>query len=300
MQILESDNAILQFSEKNKPIAYAEDRETIIFKTLDCFSNKLEKESQLFNSVGWGDINPATGPLYINGAEKGDILKVDIIDIELDDKGVTADAPGHGVFGKIWDREVTKIVPVKFGKVEFNDKIKLDLKPMIGVIGTAPANGKEIPTSTPDSHGGNMDCKEIGINTSLYLPVNVSGALLAMGDVHAVMGDGEVSVCGIEIASTIKVKVSIIKDFELPLPFLVNDTKAMTIYSAKTLDEAAEGAVFQMQKFTTEKLGIEPHESAMLLSAAADLKICQIVDPLKTCRMELPLEIIEKYGYTFN
>ncbi len=297
---LSSKQAVLSMCETNKPVARVKSGETVVFETLDCFSNKIQTESQLFNSVGWADINPATGPLFVDGAEAGDTLKVEILDIKLDDWAVTADAPGHGVFGHMWDKEVTKIMPVKDGKVYFNDKIQLDIKPMIGVIGTAPANGQDIPTGTPGPHGGNMDCKEICQGTTLYLPVNTEGGLLAMGDMHAVMADGEVSVCGIEISGQITVRVTVIKNSELPMPFLVNDSYVMTIYSASTLDEAAKGTAAQMLRFATENLGIEPHEAAMLLSAAADLRICQIVDPLMTCRMELPLWITEKYGYKFS
>lgn len=299
VQKLSRNKSVLSLSAKHKPVAHASSGETIAFETFDCFSNRIATEDQLFSSVGWEDINPATGPLYIDDARIGDILKVDVLDIHLDAQAVTSTAPGNGVFGDRWEREVTRIVQVKGGKVRFNDRLELNASPMIGVIGTAPPEDEDIPTGTPGAHGGNMDCKKIGVGTSLYLPVNVDGALLAMGDVHAVMGDGEVSVCGIEIAAEITVRVSVVKGVSLPLPLLVDDAHVMTIYSAESLDEAADGAAHNMLDFATQQLGIEAHEAAMLLSAAADLCICQVVDPLKTCRMELPLWIVEQYGYRF-
>ena len=87
-----------------------------------------------------------------------------------------------------------------------------------------------------------MDCKLIGTGTTLYLPVNCEGALLAMGDLHAVMGDGEVAVCGAEIAGKVTVRVTVVKNALLPTPFLLTEEKAVAIYSAPTLDEAAAGA----------------------------------------------------------
>ena len=291
------DKYTTSLSEKNEPVAYASSGETVLFETKDCFSNSIKNENQFFSKIGWCDVNPATGPLYIKEAKVGNILKVDIIDISLGKKGVTVLSPGDGAYGNRWTEEKTKIIDVEDGQVYFNDKITLKTKPMIGVIGTAPANGESIPTGTPGAHGGNMDCKRICAGTTLYLPVNVDGALLSMGDLHAVMGDGEVSVCGIEIPGEVTVKVEVIKDTRLPLPFLVDDNYAMTIYSAETLDEAAQGAADNMLDFLKDNVGMCEKEGAMLLSAIADLRICQVVDPLKTCRMELPLDILVQNSY---
>ena len=111
---------------------------------------------------------------------------------------------------------------------------------MIGVIGTAPEGEKGIPTITPGKHGGNMDCKKITAGSTLYLSVNVDGGLLSMGDIHALMGDGEVFICGLETAGEITVKISVLKNTKLPVPFLYSEGKVMTIQSAETLDKAGE------------------------------------------------------------
>jgi amidase len=170
---------------------------------------------------------------------------------------------------------------------------------MIGVIGTAPAI-EEIPTGTPGQHGGNMDCKRIVEGATLYLPVHVPGALLSMGDLHAVMGDGEVIICGLEIAGEVTIRVSVIKDKILPLPLLREGEHLMTIASAETLDLAAKQATIQMHRFLTNELGLEFNEAGMLLSLVGDLRICQVVDPLMTARMELPLSILVNYDYILS
>lgn len=296
MQVIGRKKSVLKMSPKNTPVAHTSPGGTVIFETFDCFSNEIGREDQLFSSVGWDRINPATGPLYVDGANPGDILRVEILNIKLDSQGVMTTAPGHGALGHIIDEEKTKIVPIVNGKAKFNNRIELDVVPMIGVIGTAPEED-EIPTGTPGTHGGNMDCKRIGIGSIVYLPVNVPGALLSMGDVHAVMGDGEIIVCGIEIAAEITVKVDVLTGLSLPLPMVMHGEHVMTIASDATLDKAAVTATEMMFDFIRQALHMDIHEAGMLLSAVADLRICQIVDPLMTVRMEFPLWILDKYGY---
>ncbi|MEI2400900.1 acetamidase/formamidase family protein, partial [Paenibacillus phytohabitans] len=281
MEYISKEHAVLKMSPKNSPVKRVESGSTVVFETLDCFSNLIQREDQPFSSVGWDKINPATGPLYVEGSERGDILKVEIIDIEIEKKGVMTTAPNLGVLGDIVTGETTKIIPIQDGKAIFNDEIHIPIKPMIGVIGTSPET-EEIPTGTPGAHGGNMDCKKIIKGSTLYLPVNVPGALLSMGDLHAVMADGEIVICGLEIPGKVTVKVSVIKDNSLPLPMLQSDDKIITIASAKDLDEAAKLATIQMHTFIVEKLGLEVDEAGMLLSLVGDLKICQVVDPLMT------------------
>lgn len=296
MQVIGREKSVLKMSPKNVPVAHASPGDTVVFDTFDCFSNEIGREDQLFSSVGWDRINPATGPLYVDGAKPGDILRVEVLDIKLDSQGVMTTAPNHGALGHMIDEEKTKVVPIVNGKAKFNNRIQLDVVPMIGVIGTSPEED-EIPTGTPGTHGGNMDCKRIGIGSVVYLPVNVPGALLSMGDVHAVMGDGEIIVCGIEIAAKVTVKVDVLTGLSLPLPMVIQGEHVMTIASDETLDEAAVTATEMMFDFIRQALHMDIHEAGMLLSAAGDLRICQIVDPLMTVRMEFPLWILDKYGY---
>ena len=298
MLTIHTNTKIHMMSRENAPAAHAKSGDTVRFETLDCFGCQIKEESQLLGKLDWTNINPATGPLFVEGAMPGDVLKVEILEIELDDHGVMCDGPGNGITGRAVTEESTKILPVRDGMITFNEKLCFPVNPMIGVIGTAPA-GNGIDTGTPGPHGGNMDCTRIGAGATLYLPVNTEGALLAMGDLHARMGDGEVEVCGVEIAGAVTVRVTVVKNCGLPTPFLVNDEIAAAIYSAVTLDDASVGATMAMHSFLMQELGLNEHEAGMLLSVAGDLRICQIVDPEKTCRMEIPLSIPKIYGYTF-
>lgn len=298
MLTIHTDTKIHKMSKDNAPVATAKSGDTVRFETLDCFGCQLSSEEQHLGGLDWNNINPATGPLFVEGAEPGDVLKVEILSIELDDHGVMVDGPGEGVTGAAVTEESTKILPVKDGMVTFNEKLSFPICPMIGVIGTAPA-GEAADTGTPGAHGGNMDCTRIGAGATLYLPVNVEGALLAMGDLHALMGDGEVEVCGVEIAGAVTVRVTVVKNCSLPTPFLINSEIAASIYSAQTVDAASIGATMSMHGFLMQELGMDEHEAGMLLSVAGNLRICQIVDPEKTCRMEIPLSVPNAYNYTF-
>lgn len=299
MLTIHTDTKIHKMSENNPPVAKAKSGETVCFETLDCFGGQLKSENDLLGGLDWNNVNPASGPLFIEGAMPGDVLKVEILKIELDDHGVMVDAPGEGVTGAAVSSESTKILPVENGKIKFNEKLSFPICPMIGVIGTA-AKGEGIDTGTPGSHGGNMDCTRIGEGATLYLPVNTEGALLAMGDLHARMGDGEVEVCGVEIAGKVTVKLTVLKNCKLPTPFLVNSELAMAIHSAETVDEACVGATMAMHGFLTGELGMNEHEAGMLLSVTGNLCICQVVDPEKTVRMEIPLSVTKAYGYEFE
>lgn len=297
MLILGREQSVFKLSPRNTPVASAPSGETVVFETFDCYSNRLTREDQELVSSGWDFTNPATGPLFVESAEPGDILRVAIVDIALDSQGAMRVGPGSGALGHILQEKKNKIIPIAEGKAKFNDRLSFDVSPMIGVIGTAPKD-EEIPTGTPGPHGGNMDCKRIGNGSVVYLPVNVPGALLAMGDVHALMGDGEVVICGIETAARITVKIDVLKGLSLPLPMVKAGDHVMTIASAKTLDEAGVTATEMMHQFIHGALGMDLQEAGMLLSIMGDLRICQIVDPLMTVRMEFPLWILEKYGYS--
>jgi amidase len=295
---LSKEHLVYALSPANTPALYVQNGATVEIHTCDCFENQLQSETQDFGELDWERINPATGPIYVDGAEPGDLLVVHIQKIELADHGVMTTGPNLGVLGDELTQNVIRMIPIVNGKAVFSDRLQLPLNPMIGVIGTAPANDS-IPCGTPGDHGGNMDCKRITEGSYLVLPVNVPGALFALGDLHAAMGDGEVAVCGIEIAGTVTVQLHVLKGRRWPVPMLFNDNLLMTIASEKRLDEAADRAVKNMVRFLEEELGMDKAEAAFLLSAAGDLRVCQVVDPLKTARLELPRWVVEQLGFAF-
>ncbi len=295
MKYIDRTKVIYAMSPDNKAAARVQPNNAVTFQTHDCFGGQIKSEEQKFEEIGWDRINPATGPLFVEGASPGDVLAVDIVDIRILEQGVMVAAPKLGVLKDYFSKSTTKIIPIQEGKAVFDEKIEIPISPMIGVIGTAP-KAESIPCGTPGDHGGNMDCKRIERGTTLYLPVNVPGGLLAMGDLHAVMGDGEILICGLEIAGEVDVRLRVLPSIALPMPVLENDKVWMTIASAETLDEAAEKATKTMFELMTSAEQISFEDAGMLMSMAGQLQICQVVDPLKTARFEMPKEILAKLG----
>lgn len=277
------------------PAAVCKSGETVVFETRDCYDDCVVSEERPLGERPDGLGNPATGPLYVEEAEEGDTLKIEILDITLRSYGVMRSAVDCGAFAGTYDKIEAKIFDLSQEDIPFDEHLMLKQAPMIGVIGTAPAKGS-IPNSTPGEHGGNMDCTQIKKGSILYLPVEVRGALLSMGDLHALMADGEVFICGMETAGEVTVRVSVIKGRPVPTPFLVKDDRMMTIQSAQTLDEASGLASYAMLNWLQQMLPMNAMRIGMLLSLIGNLVICQIVDPLKTVRMELPLTVLEVYG----
>lgn len=296
MKKIKREDCIYTMSKEHRPVLKVNSGDTVVFETYDCYNNQIKSENQPFNTIRRELNNPATGPLYIEEAEAGDILKIEILDIKINNQGVMTVRPDSGVLGEFFYETKSKIINIENDKAIFNDKIQIPINPMIGVIGVAPYDG-EIRTTVPDYHGGNMDCKRIRKGSTVYLHVNTKGALLSIGDLHAVMADGEIVICGLEIDGEVSVKVDVIKNKTLPLPMVVEGNHIMTIASKNTLDEAAKTATTHMYKFLTNELRMDTYEAGMLLSLVGDLKICQVVDPLMTARMELPKYILDKYNY---
>ncbi|EPZ53359.1 putative acetamidase/formamidase [[Clostridium] sordellii ATCC 9714] len=212
-------------------------------------------------------------------------LKVTVQSIDLDNYGVAMTGPGVGVLGEKLDKMTHNILNIKENSAIFKN-IELPLNKMIGVIGVAP-NSEPINCGTPGSHGGNMDCKVIGEGSIVYLPIYTPGALLSVGDVHAVMGDGEIGVSGAEVGAKVDLKVDLISNFKINNPIVETDDAYYTIASAQTLDDAYKIAVEDMFEILLSKCSLNKNDLIMLMSLTCDIEVCQVVDPLKTIRYKI-------------
>lgn len=292
---LSRENYIYEMSSKRNPALRVSSGAQIVIETYDCFLNQITSTETTYQSVDWTRINPATGPIFVEEAEPGDVLVVNIQKIELADRGVMVTGPDLGVMGKNIDHFSIKIVPIQNNKAIFNETVQLPLNPMIGVIGVAPKEG-EISCGTPGEHGGNMDTTLITEGATVYFPVFQKGALFSLGDVHAAMGDGEVGVSGIEIPAKVTVTLSVLKNVKINTPLVENQDGIAFIVSKKTLDEAADSAVEEMVNYLLKRTDMGIEEISMLLSAAGQVQVSQIVDPLKTARCFLPKNILNSYN----
>ena len=290
MKRLEAISVITAMSSENVPIAHIGAGEVITVSTRDCFSNKLRSEEQTMLGLTADDMNPCTGPIYINGAEKGDILKVEILDIKVGDHGVMLS--DSAAFNKYGAGEDAKSIHIKVenNKIYLTDDITIDAVPMIGCIGTAPEN-EAVLTTVPGTHGGNMDNARITAGSTLLLPVYHDGALLSLGDLHAAMGDGEVTGCGVEIFGDVTIRVSVIKNVKMPLPAVITEHEFMTVASGKSIDDAAELSVKMMLDCLTSLCNMDVYDAWKVVGIIANVRICQIVNALKTARCEVPLSL---------
>ena len=277
---------------KNRPGWKVKSGSELTFVTRDCFDNQLLEEDARLEGLDWDAINPATGPVWIEGALPGDVLKVTIREIRVAELGTMAAIPGNGVLGELVKENALKHIRVRDGIAEFSPGIRIPCSPMIGVIGVAPAGEEAIPCGEPGSHGGNMDNTRIGAGTVLYLPVFQEGALLAMGDVHACMGDGEIMVTGLEIPAEVDVQVEVLKGVSIRNPMLETEEACYTVASDEDLEKAVFSAVYDMTQVVMRQLNMSLEEAGMLLSAMGNLQFCQVVDPKRTVRMEMKRSVL--------
>lgn len=291
------DQVFFAFDPTLRPVTTVKQGEEVVMETHDCFQGQLHTEADLIDKLDWDHVNPATGPVYVEGAKPGDTLRVDLLKLDVGPKSIMVTLPGEGALGDMIKDMETAVLTLEGNSVVFKNKIHIPKKPMIGVIGVAPASGF-VPNGTPGPHGGNMDCTLAAEGASLYFTVGVDGALFGAGDFHAAMGDGEVVICGAETPGEFSFKAMVVDELKgLPTPFLSNKDVVATIFSAPTLDEAASGAVHAMAKFLTEFVKIPMNDAGMLMSLAGELKFCQVVDPEKTVRFEFPMSVLDQYGY---
>ncbi len=285
MKIIEAQ--VYDFNKENAPCDTAKPGDMLLFKTLDCFSNRIPDENTTMADLDYtyGFANPAAGPVYVEGAEPGDVLVVDVYDIQVADEGIIATDDHCGPLFETTGYR-TKKIKIKDGVADFNG-VKFPINPMIGVIGTAP-DGDPVIDGFVGNHGGNMDNKHITKGARLYFPVRVPGALLQMGDVHATMGDGELCGTGIEIPAEILVKIQLVKGFELNWPVLETQDKWYVNACAPKYDEALMNAAKEMQRLIMRITDWDAEETYMYMSVQSDVEISQGCEP---CEVQLSLRI---------
>jgi amidase len=283
MQRLTSDHFIGELSRHHPPVYQIDEGETVLVETLDCHGGLVGRDGALRGTRAYA--NPATGPIEVKGSQPGEALAITIHEVRPAD---------WGFIGGGGDSERFTVVELKDGVAIYPWGLRLSVEPVIGVIGLAPA-GDPAPTTTPGEHGGNLDTIDVRAGATLFLPVAVSGALLALGDVHALQGDGECGGTGIECAAEVTLSVRRVANPLSTSPYLVRDDELMLLASADTLDEAAWQAVAEMAKLLIRLLGISDVEARRLLSTAGDLRISQIVNPKKTCRAVIPRSALQDH-----
>lgn len=294
-KIVTKDKTTYVFSSKTAPIERVRTGESVLLKTEDAFGGQITTENAKVDALDWSRVNGATGPIFVEGAEPGDTLVTEILNVKTEKRGVIAAIPKHGVLGKKQFRCATRQVQIRGSKIHFGDSVWLNSEPMIGTIGVAPAEG-EIPTGFLGRHGGNMDVKDTCAGAKLYLPVFVKGALFAAGDLHAVQADGELCVSAIEAAGEVLLNFQLLKHRTPEWPVLETKREYAILACGESLDEAAESAADAATRALMREYGWPFEEAYMFGSLAVDLRINQVVDPLKGVRAVISKDFVGLKG----
>jgi amidase len=263
------------FSPDLDPVVTIDPGERVVFETYDASTGRIRRPEDLeaYLKVRHPQkVNPAAGPIAVRGARPGDEVVVTIERIDLTDQGYIRAAPGGVVDGI--EKPVAVIVPVVDNVLLLPGGIRLPARPMVGVIGTAPAEGV-VYTAVPGYQGSNLDCNAIAAGARVHLPVHVPGALLALGDVHAAMGDGEVSGTGIEINAEVTATVDLTPGRGAARPWIETPTAVVTTASAPTIEVAVRLAVGDLVRLVGERYALSRAEAYTLVSAYGDVRIGQ-------------------------
>lgn len=261
--------------------------------TLDCFGGALQKPGDTLSMVKMD--NPLSGPFYIDGAEPGDTLVIKFLEMSVNgDQGVGTYSPGFGALSsssytpmlnadlpeRIWFYPIDKATnTATFKAADSSFTTKIPLHPFMGCVGVAPKEGEARSSIVPAEFGGNLDSPEASVGNTLYLPVNVKGALLYLGDGHAAMGDGEVAGSAIEVPMRVKVQVDVIKGKKIGWPRFENDDYLMAVGVYRPLEDAARIAYIELVKWIHDDYGLSELDSYELLSKVAEVRLSEMVDP---------------------
>src|SRR5438445_4246352 len=287
------DGVTYTFGPDLTPIAKVRSGETVEFVCQDACGGQIRTENDTLDQLDMDRVNGATGPVRVVGSRPGDVIRVQIRGIRVAEWGFQSIVSGHGVLGDEVDRPRTKVIPIEDGIAVFSKRIRLPVRPHVGTIGVAPAE-KSWTTFYPGDHGGNLDTKEISRGNAVYLPIFQPGAQLAMGDIHALMADGEVCVTGIEIAGTVRVRLDAVRGAALKRPIVETRDAWIAVASAPTLDEAATIATRDGVELLVRGTGLAWKDAYMLASIACDLRISQDVDPWRTAKLVVPKSLLKR------
>lgn len=302
MRILNRNQFSYYFGKNIGEPFHVKPGETFSVETLDCMENKIKKPCDLENREIFNFImsyrNPVTGPVYIEGAEPGDAIKIHLKNIKLADQVVTCigdaiECDPHRIF----PMSKALIYKVYEGKIMINKDISLPINPLVGTIGVAP-KGECINSRKQGNFGGNMDCADVKMGSTLWLPVFNEGALLSLGDVHAIQGDGEIGM-PFEAAATITLSVDIVKNpsKNMKWPRVENIENIATIVSDKTFEKAAIASNREMMYWLQEEYGFNEIDAFTFLSTISHVKACQLPEAQATVRCVVSKKYLPKNDF---
>ena len=296
------------WSRDHQPLLSVASGAEVTLETQDASGGQLTSHSTVAEiaTLNFDRVNPVTGPIFVEGAMPGDVLEVELLNIDPGAWGWTAQIPGFGLLADQFPEPWVHVWTLDGPRAPFRDGISVPLEPFCGVIGVAPAEPGQHSVVPPRRVGGNMDIKHLGAGTTLYLPVEVEGALLGVGDTHGAQGDGEVCGTAIEAAMLVDLRVSVRHDLDIDTPEfdvrrpLERASAATAGYHAVAgiapdLMQATRQSVERMIAYLGTRYHLDPAAAYALCSVAVDLKISEVVDaPNWVVSAFLPSDIFDE------
>jgi len=286
-----TDSVHFTWDAGNDPVIRIADGDTVVFETRDVSDNQVtpDSDSSAIAGLDWDRVYPLAGPVHVDGAEPGDTLAIEILDLQTRGWGWTAILPGLGLLPEEFPDAYLRIFDLSHGDVAYlREDVAIPVEPFLGTMGVCPAGASEQAVMPPGPFGGNMDTRQLVRGTTLYLPVQLDGALFSCGDAHAAQGDGEVCVTGLEAPMNATLRFTVQKGRALPAPQyrtagpLTPRVDSAGFYGTTgvgpDLYAASQDAVRAMVEHIATEHGLSPEDAYVLCSLCVDLKISEIVD----------------------
>ena len=289
MKRVTRDQLCTSFSAAHPPVLRVQPGEPFVMETNDRFATY---EGPSSSPEALEILTTMAGPVYIEGVQPGDTLKIEVLDVTLPlDYGWIGATPSRGPLGDRIPAFRKARVQITADGVVFNDRVTMPLRPMIGRIGVAPQEGSK-RSNDRGTFGGGMGNTQITKGSTVYLPVFHAGGLLTIGDCHAAMGDGETTASAVECAFDATFRVTVEEHFTVSRPVVVTATEVMTTGEGETMEAARNMAVQEMADLLMATLGLDDTEAAMLIACAADVRTGLVGNPPYTMRVAVPKAVL--------
>jgi amidase len=271
-------DVIWAFGPNLEPVLEVEPGATVRFETNDCFSGQIRSEDDLVTEIDFERVNSATGPVAVTGAEPGDSLIVDILEVSPIEWGVATLIPGYGQLIEHVRSPVTRLFRVQDGWIEMNERVRFPARPMVGVVGVA-TGGETLTNGLAGRHGGNLDNHLHGSGARIYFPVRQEGALFAVGDMHASMGDGEICFTGVEVAGEVTVRFDVLRGKQATWPVTELADRWVAHATAENFADALQLCSEEAAGLLVDQWSFTPEDAFIFLSVACDAGIAQACKP---------------------
>jgi amidase len=275
---LPRDQVIWSFGPDLQPVLEVEPGDVVTFETNDCFTGQIRSEDDLVTEIDLSRINGATGPVAVKGAEPGDSLVVEILDVRPIEWGVATLIPGFGQLIDQVQSPLTRLFEVRDGMVKMNERVSFPAMPMVGVVGVA-TDGEELSNGLAGRHGGNLDDHWHGAGARIFFPVRQPGGMFAVGDMHAAMGDGEICFTGVEIAGEVDVRFDVLKGKHATWPVTELADRWLPHATAYEFDEALALVSEEAARLLVDEHGFTIEDAFIFLSVACDAGVAQACKP---------------------